>query len=185
MYARSLSLALGLTLAGLTFGAEAAGTAAAAGKPNLHQIMVTKVNPQALAIWDVTNNAMDDKGAIDARKITAAQWATLLQMGKAVEEAGRTLAASNGVLAAAPGQKLQDEGGVGKGATARDVQRYLDAKPEVFRSHAVELQKTGTALAAAATKRDTKQLGAVSDSLDGMCEGCHAIFWYPQQSLPK
>ncbi len=152
---------------------------AEAPKANLQLIMLTKVNPQGLALWDITNAAMSDDGNVDIRKLTAAQWSELLQIGKSLEEGGRLLA-GKGVIAAASGAKLQDEGNAGA-STAADVQRYVDAKPAEFRNHALELQKTGAGVIEAATKRDAKRLSDLSSSLDSVCEGCHVIFWYPQQ----
>jgi hypothetical protein len=151
-----------------------------APKANLQLTMLTKVNPQALALWEITNGAMDANGDVDGSKLKAAQWAALQEIGKALEEGAKTLAASNGIVAAPPGAKLQDEGNEGA-SKATDVQRYLDAKPAVFRQQALELQKTGAGVIEAARKHDTKRLSDLAGSLDGVCENCHMIFWYPQQ----
>lgn len=161
------------------------GTALAADatKPVVQVLMQSKVNPMGLALWDITNPAIGADGNLDPKKISAANWARLLEIGKALEEAGRTLATSGGVLAALPGAKLQDEGTAAGASKAADVQRYLDAKPAVFRTHALALQKTGASVVTAATKKDLKILSDVSNGLDEVCEKCHVIFWYPQ--LPK
>lgn len=169
-------------LAGLIVAATASG--ADAPKANLQLTMLSKVNPNGLALWDVTNNAMDDNGNIDPKKINATTWAKLLEIGKALEEGGRTLATSNGIVAAPAGAKLQDEGNAGA-SKAADVQRYLDAKPAEFRKHATELQKTGAGIVDAVTRRDGKKLTQLSNSLDEVCENCHVVFWYPQQRIPK
>lgn len=168
-----------ILLAGLLL---VAGSASGADAPraNLQITMLTKVNPQALALWDITNKAMDDNGALDARKLDAATWNRLLELGKTIRDGAAALASSNGILAAPPGAKLQDEGNP-QASKAADVQRYLDAKPAEFRKHAQELQKTGAAIVTAATRHDAKALGTLSDSLDEVCESCHSIFWYPQQ----
>ncbi len=175
-----------LTKATLVAGVLVAELALAADAPkaNLQVTMLTKVNPQATALWDLTNDAQDDEGNIDVKKINAATWAKLLEIGKSLEEGGRTLATSNGVIAATPGAKLQDESGPGS-SKAADVQRYLDAKPAEFRKHAAALQKTGADLIAAINKRDGKKLTALSNELDQVCEDCHVVFWYPQQQTPK
>jgi hypothetical protein len=151
----------------------------AAAMANLQLIMLTKVNPQGTALWDVTNKATNDEGVVDAKKVTAEQWASLLEIGKSLEEGGRLLATGK-VIAAEPGAKLQDEGNEGA-STAKDVQRYLNAKPAVFRTHALELQKTGAGVIEAATKHDAKKLTKISGDLDTVCENCHVVFWYPQQ----
>lgn len=171
--ARSLTV-LGLFAFGIAVGAEAA-------KANLQVTMLTQVNPQALALWDLTNDAQDDKGDIDARKIKPETWARLLEIGKSLEAAGRTLSTNERVLAAAPGAKLQDQDAPGS-SKAADVQRYLDAKPAEFRKHATDLQRTGASIVAAVTRKDGKLLTEMSNSLDQVCEDCHMQFWYPQQA---
>jgi hypothetical protein len=147
---------------------------------NLQLTMLTKVNVQGLALWDITNDATNDNGDVDGSKLTAANWAKLLEIGKALEEGGRTLATSNGIVVASPGAKLQDEGNAGA-SKAVDVQRFVDAKPALFRNHALKLQQTGADIIAAATKHDVKRLSALSNSLDEVCENCHVNFWYPNQ----
>src|SRR5215831_6946325 len=124
-------------------------------KVNLQTTMQTKINPQGLALWDITNNAQDDKGNLDPKKLTAAKWAKLSEIGASLEEAGKMLATAKGITAAAPGTKLQDET-TPESPKAVDVQRHLDAKPDVFRQHAQELQKTGVDVVAAAKTHDAK-----------------------------
>jgi hypothetical protein len=174
------------TTVGLLVGAFLAVTALGADAPkaNLQITMLTKVNPQATALWNLTNDAQDDNGNIDPKKIKPEIWAKLLEAGKSIEEGGRTLATSNGIIAAPPGSKLQDESGPGA-SKAADVQRYLDAKPAEFKKHATELQNTGSGIVAAVTKKDGKKLTDLSNALDEVCENCHVIFWYPQQNAPK
>lgn len=157
------------------------GAALAADAPtaNIQLTMLTQVNPQGLAFWEITNQAPDDNGGVDGSKLTSAQWAKLVEIGRAIEAGGRALG-TNRVIAAAPGSKLQDESNEGA-AKAPDVQRYVDAKAALFKSQALQLQKTGAAIVTAATKRNGKQLGELAGSLDGVCENCHVAFWYPQQ----
>ena len=172
-----------IVIAGLA-GVAGVAIAADEAKVNLQLTMLTKVNPNALALWDATNKAQDDNGNIDPKKLNAAAWAKLLDMGKAIEEGGKALAASNGVIAAAPGTKLQDETNPGA-SKAADVQRFLNAKPAEFKKHSAELQKTGAGLVEAATKHDAKKLNDLANSLDEVCESCHTVFWYPQQGGAK
>lgn len=167
----------GLLAAGLSF-------AAAPPEANVQLTMLTKVNPQATAVWNLTNDAQDDAGNIDPKKIDAATWAKLMDAARALEEGGRAMATATRLVAAPPGAKLQDEGGPGA-SKAADVQRYIDAKPAEFRKHSAALQKTGADLATAITRRDGRKLTDLSNSLDQVCEECHVAFWYPQQATPK
>ena len=167
---KSLTILAGLAVAGTLMAADAP-------KAVLQTVMLTQVNPQGLALWDITNKAIDANGGVDVKKITAEQWTRLQSIGKALEAGGRTLATSNGITAAPPGAKLQDE--TPTTGRAVDVQRYLDAKPAVFKEKAQKLQETGAKVVTAATKHDGKALSDLSSDLDEVCEACHVIFWYP------
>lgn len=56
--------------------------------------MVEQVNPQGLALWEITHGAMDDEGNLAGSRITAANRAKLLAIGKGLEEGGRALASA-------------------------------------------------------------------------------------------
>jgi hypothetical protein len=169
---RTICLVVGLAVGGVVQAADAP-------KANLNKTMVTQVNPQGLALWEITNAAIDQNGDLAASKLTAASWAKLLKIGSALQRAGQSLAASPGITAALPGTKLQDEENPGS-AKAADVQRYLDAQPEEFRKHALDLKKTGEDVVQTAKKHDVKHLAVIAEALDGVCESCHLIFWYPK-----
>jgi cytochrome c556 len=147
---------------------------------DVHQTMLTKVNPPATALWDIAAAAPNDDGDIDPAKVDAATWAKLLEAGKALEDAGKLLNTSTAFIAAAPGAKLQNEEPP-EAPKAADVQRYIDAKPDEFRQHAAQLRSTGASIVAAVTQRDGKALGQLSNTLYENCESCHKAFWYPEQ----
>jgi len=157
--------------------------AAEAPPLDVHTAMLTRVNTQGLALWNITNKAIADDGSLDPGKLTTANWLQLGEIGKALQNAGRDLARAQKPMAAPPGAKLQSEDNAG--STAADVQRYLDARPIEFRRHALQLEHIGAGVVAAATRRDPKKLGDMANSLDGVCEGCHMIFWYPEQGKRK
>lgn len=146
----------------------------------LQTVMLTKVNPQGLALWDITNNAMNDAGELDAKKMTPTKWARLAEIGKALEEGGKQLATSKGVIAAPPGARLQDDNPSGPSKSIT-IQGYLDAKPDLFRQRAKALQDLGAKTVVVAGKKDLKTLNQISEDLDGVCEACHKDFWYPEQ----
>jgi len=169
-----------LALSGLMLAVAVAAQAADAPKAVLQTVMLTKVNPQGLALWDITNNAMNDAGELDAKKMTAAKWARLAEIGKALEDGGQQLATSKGVIAAPPGARLQDDNPTGPSKSIT-IQGYLNAKPDLFRQRAKALQDLGAKTVVTAGKKDLKALNQISDELDGVCEACHKDFWYPDQ----
>src|SRR5262245_8747068 len=103
---RPLVYMLGLTLASLAVAQDPP-------KANLQLTMLSKVNPNGLALWDITNNALQDDGSLAPKAFTPEVWEKVAKIGAALEDAGKTLATSKGIIAAPPGAKLQDEGGAG------------------------------------------------------------------------
>ena len=165
-------------LVGLAVGETVSGTDAP--EITLQLTMRTQIYPQALAFWDLTNRALDDKGFVAGSKFTAENWAQLLEIGKALEQGGRTLATSHGLRVAPAGTKIQYEGSPGA-LTAAEVQHYIDASPAIFRKRARALQKMAAGVVAAAANHDASRLTALTDSLDEICDDCHEVFWYPNQ----
>ena len=43
------------------------------------------------------------------------------------------------------------------------------------------IRETIDAVVKAANARDAAKAGPIIDSLDGVCEGCHLDYWYPDQ----
>jgi hypothetical protein len=175
-----------LLLAGSTVaaGAPTAGGAKAArpdaATANVQLAMLGQVNPQATALWDITNDAMDDAGALSAARLKAAHWKRLLAIGRALEGSGRALRTARTIVAAPPGAKIADEGPPGV-SRAADVQRFIDADTATFRSRSARLEQAGASVVAAARKRDTKALQDLADHLDAVCKDCHVQFWNPQR----
>jgi len=149
--------------------------------PNLHELMKNVVAIQAQVIWDVGNNAQDDKGNPDASKMKPADWAKVAGAAAKVKDAAQKLATAPKVMAAAPGQKIDGEGGTPGAFGAKEVQKVIDGKPKVFQAFALQLTKSMEELMTASKAKDAKTLFDVSGRLDQECEGCHMQFWYPDE----
>jgi cytochrome c556 len=160
--------------------AAVAAAQAADGPVYVYSVMKDIVVPQAADLWDVGNRAMDDNGNPDVSQLSEADW---VKLGKAAEAMrGGSLAMANAPkLAVAPaGVKMQDEGGEGGGATAAQIQGFIDADPKGFAAHAKELADVSDTFLAAVKTRDAKTLADASGRLDAVCEACHSKYWYPQ-----
>jgi cytochrome c556 len=162
-------------------GVAAAYAADPAPAPNLHELMKNVVAVQTQVIWDVGNNAQNDKGDPDPTKMKAADWAKVATAAGKVKDAAQTLAKADKVMAAAPGQKIDGEGGTPGAFGAREVQKAINANPRVFRAFATQLSGSMDELIAAARAKDAQKLFDVSGRLDQECEGCHTQFWYPDE----
>lgn len=174
---KSSVLLLGCAL--MVAGVYAADTPAPA--PNLHELMKNIVAIQTQVIWDVGNTAQNDKGDPDASKMKPADWTKVGAAAAKVKDAAQKLASAPHVMAAAPGQKIDGEGGSPGAFGAKEVQKVIDANPKVFQAFAGQLTKSMDELIVAAKAKDAQKLFDVSGRLDQECEGCHTQFWYPNE----
>lgn len=152
--------------------------------PNLHELMKNVVAVQTQIVWDISNGAQDELGNPDGSKLKPADWSHISAAAGKVSDASKTLAATNHVMVAAPGQKLQDEDNPGA-FNAKAVQTVIDSNPKAFNAFAQALATSMNEVVVAAQARDARKLNDVAGQLDQICEQCHLQFWYPTQSLPR
>jgi cytochrome c556 len=163
--------------AALSCAVTYAGNAPAAS--NLHDVMKNVVAVQAQVIWDVGNQAQDDKGDPDPSKLKPADWGRIIAASKQVSAAARSLAQNEHLVVAPAGQKIEGEGPSSFGA--KQVQAVIDANPQTFRAFAQALSISMDQILAAAQTKDATKLLDSSGTLDKVCEDCHLQFWYPDQ----
>ena len=178
MKASMLLLGCGLMVA----SAYAADPAPAT--PYLHDLMKKVVAVQTQVIWDVGNNAQNDKGDPDPSKLKPADWAKLSGAAGKVKDALQTLAKADKVTVAGAGQKIDGEGGTPGAFGAKEVQKAIDANPKVFKAFATQLSGSMDELLAAVKVKNAQKMFDVSGRLDQECEGCHQQFWYPDEKGP-
>jgi hypothetical protein len=163
----------------LAVGAYAADKAPTT--PNLHEIMKKVVAVQTQILWDVGNTAQDDSGESSAAKLKPADWAKAATAAGKVKDALQTLATASHVMAAAPGQKIDGEGGAPGAFGAKEVQKVIDANPKAFQAFALQMSKSMDEIITSAKAKDGKTFFDVSGRIDQECEGCHLQFWYPEE----
>lgn len=139
--------------------------------------MQERLNPAMLSIWAVTNNAMNDAGGIDPSQMDAAKWQQVAAGADRLAASGRAMAEASAYVAAAPGNTAVGEGEV----TMAAVQRHIDSDPRLFGQMAAAFAAHSEKLATAARSQDATATGDLVAQMDGVCESCHARFWYPEQ----
>ena len=167
-----------LAIATTALASFAAAAFAQASPPlEVRKEMIDAVNPAALAIWDVTNAATDDDGALDPARLTGDHWARLKESAEMLEIHGQRMAEAQVIVAGGPdlvGGELPP--GV---ASREEIQGKIDADPESFRMIAAEMAGQARALVAAIDTRDAAKTGEIAFGIDGACQACHEQYWYP------
>lgn len=142
--------------------------------------MVAGVNPAAVAIWDITNEAMDEDGEIDPMRMDDEAWARLREAAELLEDWSRRMAEAEAIRAAGPDLV---GGEVPEGVASRaEIQAMIDADPAGFRAEARDLAERARLLVAAARARDLAATGHRAGEIDAPCQGCHTRYWYKQET---
>jgi cytochrome c556 len=134
------------------------------------------VNPAMLAIWEVSNAAINDEGTLDSAQLDDAEWVQLERQARMLAAAGKDLAAAPGYVAAFPENAEVAEGEV----TMAAVQAHIDRDPDGFREAAHALAEHAGKIELAAKARDAAATGALIGEMDAVCESCHSRYWYPE-----
>jgi cytochrome c556 len=138
--------------------------------------MQQRVNPAMLAIWDVGNNALNDDGGIDPKLMDAEKWAQVAEAADQLAAVGMDMAGAQGFVAAAPDNKEVADGEIAMAA----VQQHIDGDPAGLKQMAAAFADHAQRLATAARAQDAASAGELISEMDGVCETCHARYWYPE-----
>ena len=142
------------------------------------QAMVDGVNPAALAIWEVTNAAMNDEGGLDPAKIDAEAWGKIEDAARMLEVYGNRMAGAKAIVAGGPDLA---SGEIPPGVASKEqIQAMIDADPEGFRAVAADMAAQAASLATAARARNTSVAGELASGIDEACQSCHTRYWYLQ-----
>jgi hypothetical protein len=155
--------------------AHAGGT----GTVDVRQAMVDGVNPAALAIWDVGNNAVDGAGEPDASELDPRALARLREAAQMLRTYAEILAEAPVIQASGPdlvGGRLPE--GV---ASREQIQAAIDANPAGFRAYSRAMGAEAEAILAAIQSGDREEVASRLASFDGACQACHERYWYVNQ----
>lgn len=163
-----------LASASLTF--FAASALAQSPAFDVRAAMQQGINPAMLAIWDVGNSALNDEGGIDPALMDDDKWAKVAEAADQLVAVGEGMAAAGRFIAASPDNSEVAEGEI----TMAAVQRHIDTDPDGLKQMAAAFAEHSGRLAAAARANDAATAGDLIAEMDGVCESCHARYWYPE-----
>ena len=160
-------LALGIALA----SCQTSPQTETARTVDTHEAMVRWINPAALAIWDVGNNAMGDEGGLDPARMDEAAWTKLQQAAELLEVHSRHMADAHTLHVGAHNDAIEGF------ATRSEIQAMIEADPDGFRALSRETADHARELAAAARARDVEQTAGLTEALSERCQDCHSRYW--------
>ena len=167
-----------LTVPALLIGTCGAAIGADAGETlYVRSEMAGPVNDATTALWDVGNDAMGENGDIDPALMSDESWDRILAAASILEASSNRMADAQAIRAALPGHEQDEEPGT---YAMADVQRYIDADPQLFRTMAREMADHSAKMRTAANAREASETSLLIGELDQVCEACHTRYWYPE-----
>ena len=142
------------------------------------EAMIDGVNPAALTIWDIGNNALAVNRALSPLRTDELPWARLAEAARTLELYSRSMGEADIIRAGGPDL---GSGEVPPGVASKaEIQAMIDADPEGFRDLSLELATRAVALRQAAEARDAVRARELANSIGEPCQSCHSRYWYAQ-----
>ena len=174
-----------LTMVGCR-SAETATPSASALPPfvtehTIKDLMLNVVDTNADVVWLSVTTVASEKGLVETRPTTDAEWEKVRQGAITLAEAANLLmipgrkVAPPGHKSEVPGIELEPE----------EMDALIAKDPQAFYKHARQLYDAAMLAAKAAEKKDADKVFEVGESIEHACEGCHRAYWYPNEKIPE
>lgn len=150
---------------------------------SIQDIMTSIVDPSADYLWDSVAVIGTENGIEEHQPRTDEEWLEVRHKAITLMEAANLLA-MKGRRVVKEGQHLQDEGLEGN-LTAAEIQQKIDKDHDSFAALARALNTTAGQALQAIEKRDVDAFLDAGGDIDTACEGCHTVYWYPNQKIPQ
>ena len=182
----SLALLLVLTAAGCKRATEAAAPAAAEVPPfipdhTIKDLMLNIVDTNADVVWLSVTTVASDKGLVETRPTTDAEWTRVRQGAIMLAEAANLLMVP-GRHVARPGEKSETPG---VELEPSEMEELINKDRPAFYKHAKALYDAAMMAANAAEKKDADKVFEVGETIEMACENCHRTYWYPNEQIPE
>lgn len=162
-------------LAACSQDSKAAWTTPDPKAETIQEIMTSKVDPSADALWGAVAT-IETAGGVEVRQPkTDADWKGLRQQALAIIEGATLLRTPRRVSS---GGDLDD--GAPPGARTTDqIQQDIADDPKGFIKAAQGLEASARQTLAAIDARDVPALLTATAQLDAVCDVCHERYWFP------
>jgi hypothetical protein len=146
---------------------------------SLQEVMDGIIDPAADDLWGSVETTVSSEGVQEKQPHTPAEWAEVRRKAITLIEASNLLAIEGRQVGAKP-FPAEAEGAL----DSDQIQRRIADERAVFLVFAGSLRAGAQQARAAIDARDPAALVKAGGVLDGVCEGCHINFWYPNQVIP-
>jgi hypothetical protein len=148
---------------------------------SIEELMDAEVDPAADALWDSVAIVATSSGTQYRQPHTAAEWDSVRHNALTLSEATNLLLIAHRPVAAAAGARARAPGEL----SAAEIQRHIEADRATFAQFARSLQLAAVSALQAIDARDANALMNAGAVIDGACEACHVVYWYPNLKGPR
>ena len=146
---------------------------------SLQEVMDGIIDPAADDLWGSVETTVTAQGVQEKQPHTPDEWAEVRRKAIALIEASNLLAIDGRQVGVKP-FPAEAEGAL----DSTEIQRHIAAERGVFVGFAASLRAGAQQALAAIDAKDPVAMVKAGGVLDGVCEGCHMKFWYPNQVIP-
>jgi len=158
--------------------------AEAAPVGTIKDVMKGIVDPNAMAIWDVVSTESTPTGVVEKAPQTDAEWAVVEHNALTLAEAANLLLTPSRLMSRPEEANSKSQPDAPELTPAQIEKKIADNRAEWVK-HAKELQATAVTAMAATKAHDKDGLLNVGETIDGACESCHVVYWYPDEKVTK
>lgn len=136
-----------------------------------HKAMVDWINPAALVIGEVTDEAKSETEGLDPAMMDKLAWGKLQSAARSLEFSSRRMAEAKTLRVGAHTAEVPGF------ANRAEIQAKLDANPDWFRQLSAKMAGEARELEAAAVARNLRRTRDLAQNLNQSCQSCHTQYW--------
>lgn len=136
-----------------------------------HEAMVDWVNPAALVIGQVSDDAKSETEGLDPALMDDLAWDKLQRAAQSLEFSSRRMAEAHTLRVGAHTAEVPGF------ANRAEIQANLDAYPHQFRELSAKMASDARELEAAVMARNLRRTRDLAQNLNGSCQTCHTRYW--------
>lgn len=165
--------------------APAAEHVTAKGVPigTVKDLMKGMVDPNSAALWDAVGTEETPKGTVEKAPKTDQDWAKLGYNALVLAEVADMLK-TPGRRMSRPEEANSTSQPDAPELTPAQMEEKVAQDPAAWASKADAFQATAVKAMAAARAHDKDAILEVGSDIDNACEGCHKVYWYPNEKIP-
>jgi hypothetical protein len=147
------------------------------------EIMKGIVDANSAAIWDAVGSEEGPKGTVEKAPKTDEEWTKLEYNALVLAEVANLLKTPGRKVAKPEEANSTSQPGAPE-LTPVQIEQKIAKDQAAWDSKVDAFQATAVKAIAAARARNKDNILEVGSEIDSACEGCHKVYWYPDEKIP-